>query len=120
VRPIDAADQVDLWKHQIRGRVQYRRKGPCLLSISFDWADEFSNSTCDVQLKPLSPLSSSDPYFGGTVYFGGSIYFGSGTSDAASLIATKGFSPVGRGPAVSIGLSCQTNIRFQIDHIDLM
>jgi hypothetical protein len=55
-------------------------------------------------------------YFGGSDYFGGSIYFDQG-ANAVENIATKGFSLVGKGSTLSLSLSAESTVRFQIDHI---
>jgi hypothetical protein len=102
------------WGSVFRGRIQYRRKGTVPISVEGQWGDEFYTSTCSMNLD--GDVSTTSVYFGGSYYFGGSIYFNQG-ADAVENIATKGFSLVGKGSTLSLSLSAESTVRFQIDHI---
>jgi hypothetical protein len=116
-RVIDANDKVQLMNHIVKGSVQYRRVGACSFSIDFDWADEYNNSTCTVNLKG-PPANDGSSYFGGAMYFGGAWYFG-GTS-FASKISHQQFTPVGKAPSVRLTFSTETNVQYQVDNVELL
>lgn len=100
----------------IAGRVQYRRQGECQLSLIFDWADEFNESQVDITLNG-PPTSDSGSYWGGESYWGGDFYWNKGFS-FAEKIATKGFSPTGRGYTYTIEVYLSTAVYYQVDHIE--
>jgi len=104
------------YKSLIKGRVFYRRKGTCELSIDYEWGDERSLSGNVVPLKASS--SDTGSYFGGGVYFGGNFYFGgAGASDGTPV--SQGFSAVGKGTSVFVTLTVNTSEDFAIDYIEV-
>lgn len=110
-------DQLPTKVEVLTGRVQYRRIGPCELTLEFDWADEYNTSSSNI---PLSgpPASETPSYYGGSSYYSGEFYYSTGTP-FANKISTKGFSPTGRGSTFTMKQYVSTTIRFQIDHVSL-
>ncbi len=100
----------------LSGRVTYRRVGECDIDLEFDWADEYNVSSATITLKG-PPTSDDPPYFGGDSYFGEDIYFNEGFA-FANKISSRGFSPTGKGPGFFLTTSLDTNVRFQVDHIE--
>lgn len=109
--------QIDFRRHIVRGRVQYRRLNVVDLDLTFDWGEEYNDSTATVALKGI-PAGDNGVYFGGTIYFGGSIYFNQGF-EFAEKVSTKGFSPVGKGPGFFLTASVESTREFQVDHIEI-
>jgi hypothetical protein len=97
--------------NRIRGRVEYKRISTCDLQMDFEWADDYSLTTNTVPLE--GPPASDTTYFGGDAYFGGDFYFNEGFQ-YSQRVSTKGFSPVGRGQGVYLGLSVQSTQEFDI------
>ena len=95
----------------LRGRVYYRRLGSVSLLMDFEWADDFAVNRCTVPIDGTS--SETAYYFGGNVYFSGNFYFSQGFQ-LSYRTATKGFSPVGRGPGFYLGLSVSSTMSFDI------
>jgi hypothetical protein len=101
-----------------RARLRYQRVAQCSVSVALEFGDEYHTSTASVTLDgPLTADSAA--YFGGEFYFGDTIYFnmGSGSPGVKSHINT---SFVGRGSVVTKTVSSSTNIRYHIDHIELL
>ena len=109
--------QIDFRRHIIPGRVQYRRLNEVNLNISFDWGEEFSESTCTVILKG-PPTGDTGIYFGGVIYFSEDIYFNQGF-EFAGKVATKGFSPAGKGPGFFLTTAVESTKNFLVDHLEI-
>lgn len=109
--------KIDFRKHGIRGRVQYRRLNEVNLDLTFDWGEEFNESTCTVGLQG-PPTGDNGVYFGGVIYFSQSIYFNQGF-EFAGKVATKGFSPTGKGPGFFLTASVESTKTFLADHIEI-
>jgi hypothetical protein len=116
LRPI-TEQELRLRQMILRGRVQYRRRTPCTLTISATWGDELSMSSADIPLRGAA-AGQAQTVYGGAVYYGGDFYYNAGT-EGLNLIATKGFSLVGKGSSVVLSYSVQTSEPFQIDHVDI-
>ena len=101
----------------ISGRVQYRREGECELSLIYDWADEYNISQADITLSG-PPSTDSGSYWGGESYWSGDYYWNKGFS-FSQKIATKGFSPTGRGHTFIMEVYLSTTVQYQIDHIEI-
>ena len=109
--------QIDFRRHIIDGRVQYRRLNEVNLYITFDGGEEFNESTCTVGLKG-PPTGDTGVYFGGVIYFSESIYFNQGF-EFAGKVATKGFSPTGKGPGFFRTASVDSTKNFLVDHLEI-
>lgn len=109
--------QIDFRKHNIEGRVQYRRLNEVNLSLTFDWGEEFNESTCTVALKG-PPTGDDGVYFGGQIYFSEAIYFSQGF-EFAGKVATKGFSPTGKGPGFFLTSAVESEKNFLVDHLQI-
>jgi hypothetical protein len=109
--------QIDFRRHLISGRLQYRRLNEVTLDITFDWGEEFSESNCSLNLKG-PPTGDTGIYFGGTIYFSEAIYFNEGFTFAGK-VATKGFSPAGKGPGFFLTASVDSEKNFLIDHLEI-
>jgi hypothetical protein len=96
----------------IKGRIDYKRVAANILNMEFEWADDFAITKCAVPLEG-PPVGDSSNYWGGTAYWGGSSYWNSGFF-FSKRVASKGFSPVGRGPGLYIHLYVDTNTTFDI------
>lgn len=101
-----------------KAKVRYERTKQCSVSIGLDWGDEYSNSTSSVNLDG-SHIADTAAYFGGDFYFGDDIYFNvqQGEAGHKSHINT---SMVGRGSVVTMTVSSTHNVRYHIDHIELL
>ena len=111
-------EEIPAQQSQIHGKVRYRRQGACSLDLEFDWSDEYNITTASI---PLSgpPEGDIGAYFGGDVYFGGDIYFSQGF-EFTRQVSTRNFSPTGRAKSFFMTASLETNVNFQIDHIELL
>ena len=108
----DNGNVVDPNKHQIRGRVYYRRVADVDLLMDFEWADDYATNRCTVPLDGPGAADAAS-YFSGSGYFGGSVYFNTGFA-LSQRVSTKGFSPVGRGPGLYISSTVQSTQQFDI------
>lgn len=111
-------DGIKFQQHVTRGSVTYRRVAQAELSIKADWGDSYNSSTATVTLKG-PPASDIALFFGGANYFGGSNYYGQGFRFAA-LASHQNFSNVGRGQTVFFTLSSDSNLRWQVDALDIL
>lgn len=112
---------IDTMGRILVGNVTYRRIAEaCDLSISFDWGDEYNESTAVVTLKG-SPSGIDPIYFSGTganaAYYGGSYYYGRGDAYARKISSQK-FSPTGKGPGFFLTLTLDTSTDFQVDSLE--
>lgn len=98
--------------NRIRGRVEYKRVADVDLIMQFEWADDYSITSCTVPLEG-PPIGDTANYFGGSSYFGGVFYFNTGFF-FSDRISTKGFSPIGRGPGFYLSTSVSTNQDFDV------
>jgi hypothetical protein len=105
-------NQFDTEFNRVRGRVEYKRVADVDLLMKFEWADDYSITSCTVPLEG-PPVGDPANYFGATAYFGGAFYFNSGFF-FSRRISTKGFSPVGRGPGFYLSLSASTSQEIDI------
>lgn len=104
------------WRQKIvDGRIRYRRVGQADVSVTLNWDDELVIPSTTITLKGPT-TGNTNVYFGGTIYFGGSIYFNQGFQFAQS-IATRGFSPVGKGDGFYLDVSAENNVRWDIDSL---
>lgn len=100
-----------------RGRVQYLRIDECDFNITIEFSDEYSASTATVRLKGGNTTTAY--YFGDANYFSGSVYFG--TADTGDrFLSHQNFSNVGRGRVVTTEVSSDTNVRYQVNHVELL
>jgi hypothetical protein len=110
---------LDLKRQILRGEVVYRRVATaCDVTISFDWGDEYNESSSTVTLKG-APTGSSGVYYSGSNYYSGTGSYYSSGSAFANKISTQTFSPTGKGPGCFVRVSLETETDFQIDHIKL-
>lgn len=117
-RYIDAETaQIDLKRHILRGRVQYRRQNEVNLDLTFDWGEEYNESNCTILLKGV-PDNDEGVYFGGTIYFSGQIYFNQGF-EFANKVSTQGYSPVGKGPGFFLTVGVESTKTFLVDHVEI-
>ena len=110
---------LNLMKKVLKGLVTYRRIfGSCDLTVSFDWGDEYNESSSVITLKG-APSGSAGVYYSGTgMYYNGDDYYSQGSA-FAQKISSQSFSPTGRGPGFFVSTSLETTTDFQIDYIDL-
>jgi hypothetical protein len=109
---------LNLMQKMLKGSITYRRVfSPCDVTVSFDWGDEYSETSSVITLKG-APSGSAGVYYGGSAYFGGTAYFSQGSA-YADKISSQTFSPSGKGPGFFCTVSLETDTDFQIDHLDL-
>lgn len=96
----------------ISGRVYYHRISNTNLSMGFEFGDDFTTQPCDVPLKG-PPVTDTGAYYGGEFYFGGDIYFNAGFQ-FTDLIATKGYSPSGKGTGIHLSLTVNSRQNFDV------
>lgn len=118
IRKTRLVEELDTLGSQIHGNVRFRRRGQCNLTLEFDWSDEYNITDVNVPLSGPPPGDTA-VYFGGPVYFGGDFYFSQGFQ-FADQVSTRHFSPTGRSKSFFMTQSIETNVRFQIDHIELL
>ncbi len=111
--------ELDLFRRILQGRVQYRRRTECTLTITATWGDEFNTSYSNIPLKGRPAGSDSPSVYGGGAYYSGDYYYSEGFG-ALNLIATQGFSPTGKGSSVVLSFSVQATTPFQIDYVDIL
>jgi hypothetical protein len=99
------------------GVVRYTRTRSCVVSVEFDWSDEYNTSTSRLTLNQTT-AGLDGPYFGGGFYFGDSVYFGPETA-IAGVKSKKQFSPVGRGEVVNMTVTQSHNVVSRIDNIEI-
>lgn len=110
---------LDLMHQVLRGEVIYRRiNAACDVTISFDWGDEYNESSSTVTLKG-APTGFTAVYYSGSHYYSGSgSYYSSGAA-FAQKISSQSFSPTGKGPGCFVKVSLDTDTDFQIDYLRL-
>ena len=117
LRLTDKLDNMDYRQRIINGRVTYRRIGDCNLTLSFDWPDEYNVSDATVHLKG-PPSGQVAAYYNGSSYYNDIAYYNMGSA-FANKFSSLGFSPTGRSYGVTMSMQIDTNVRFQVDQIDL-
>lgn len=109
---------LNLMKKILEGKVYYRRiVDPCDLTVSFDWGDEYNESSSVIPLKG-APTGSAGNYYGGSSYYNDVAYFAQGGA-YAQKISSQSFSPTGKGPGFFISTSIETDVDFQVDYIEI-
>lgn len=109
---------LNLMKSVLAGLLTYRRFfDSCDVTISFDWGDEYNESSSVVTLKG-APSGSDGVYYSGDAYYGGADYYSEGLA-FAQKISSQSFSPTGKGPGFSLSVSLDTANTFQIDSVEL-
>ncbi|MGI9316751.1 MAG: phage head spike fiber domain-containing protein [bacterium] len=106
------------YENFLEGRVFYRRRGECELSLTFEWGDEKNTTNLVIPLRGKIGASNMN-YFGGgltPIYFGGGEYFGEG--DPVGNPVSGGFSAIGKGSSVFATLQVDTVETFEIDYIE--
>ena len=99
----------------LEGRVFYRRKGECELSITFEWGDEKNTTDLIIPIKGRTGAPETN-YFGGGIYFGDGEYFGEG--EPVGNPVSGGFSAIGKGTSVFADFQIDTVSEFEIDYIE--
>lgn len=109
---------LNLMKSVLAGLVTYRRFfDSCDLTMSFDWGDEYNESSSVITLKG-APSGSDGVYYGGGAYYGGTDYYSEGLA-FAQKISSQSFSPTGKGPGCFVSASIDTVNQFQVDSVEL-
>jgi hypothetical protein len=109
---------LNLMKSILAGLLTYRRLfSTSDVTISFDWGDEYNESSSVITLKG-APSGSQGVYYSGSSYYSGTAYYSQGLA-FAQKISSQSFSPTGKGPGFSCSVSLDTDNDFQIDSIDL-
>lgn len=109
---------LDLMKKVLRGVVAYRRiVGPCDVTVSFDWGDEYNESSSVIPLKG-APSEDAGVYYGLESHYNDEVYHSQGSA-FEQRISSQTFSPTGKGPGFFCTVTIETDTRFQIDSIDL-
>lgn len=110
---------LDLMRSVLHGQVIYRRiSAACDVTVSFDWGDEYNESSSTITLKG-APTGSSAVYYSGLHYYSGAgSYYSSGEA-FAQKISSQSFSPTGKGPGCFVKVSLDTDTDFQIDYLRL-
>ena len=109
---------LNLKKKVLDGLIKYRRVvDPCDVTVSFDWGDEYNESSSVITLKG-APSGSAGVYYGGSEFYNEDAYFAQGSA-FADKISTQTFSPTGKGPGFFITISLETDTDFQIDSLDI-
>ena len=102
----------------LRGNIQYRRLGQMVISLIFDWSNEYNETQCDITLK--GPSSTDAPnYYGGAVYYGGTFYYNEGFA-FDEKVSKQNFSPAGRADGFFLTLYTETDVQYQIDNIKFL
>ena len=108
------------YDNNIMGRITYRRRGVCTLEMTWEWTDEYADTTNVVPLK--DPITLSGTYFWGSTatpsYWGGDTYWATGGVSTAKM-STVGFSAVGKSPSFFLTLSLNTTVNFTILKIEV-
>ena len=106
-----------LYKHILRGAVWYRKSAMANFYIDFQWIEEQSTSTVQIE---LSGPSSADAgaYWGGTDYWSGETYFGQGF-ELSETQTRQNFSPVGKGPGVALTMYATASKQWTVDFLEL-
>ena len=106
---------------QVFGRVQYRRSGAFTLDLTFNWGEEYNETTNALSMK--GPTITGDPNFWGQddFYWNEDDYWNEGTivgdSNTDNQVSTVGFSAVGLSPGFFLTTSCETTVDFVIDKL---
>jgi hypothetical protein len=109
---------LNLMKKILNGMVFYRRiLAECDITLSFDWGDEYNESSSVITLKG-APTNNAGVYFGSGHYYGLGAYYSQGQA-FAHKISSQTFSPTGKGPGFSLTAELDTTTDFQVDYIDL-
>ena len=110
---------IDYIKNIAKGTVQYVRLGECDFNIEFEYSGEYNNSNAAVRLKGQGGLDAS--FWGpgeDQAFWGGNFYWG--TRDKADFyLSHTNFDNVGRGRVMTAVFSTDTNVRFQVNHVEL-
>lgn len=110
-------EKLNLMQRILQGIITYRRIfDPCDVTISFDWGDEYNESSSVITLKG-APTGSAGVYYGGGSYYNGTAYFSQGSA-YANKISSQTFSPTGKGPGFFCTVSLDTDTDFQIDSVE--
>lgn len=116
-RQITESDGHNFMRSVLDGRVRYRRMNEVSLSVTADWADEFSSSTANLILKG-GVAASGVAYYGGEYYYGGSNYYGQPVS-GNDIVSHIKFSCVGKGPGCFLTLSTSQTKQYQVDLLEI-
>lgn len=110
---------IDYIRNIPRGTVQYLRLGECDFNIEFEYSGEYNTSNAAVRLKGLGGVGAhfwgpgDDP-----AYWGGVFYWG--TADKADFfLSHQDFDNVGRGKVMTAVFSTDTNVKYQVNHVEL-
>ena len=101
------------------GKVQYRRVGTdSVLSLAFNWADEFNISNSTVKLNGAT--TGLNPFLWNKVGlgWGGVAYWNSGAQLAGS-VSHQAFSPTGKGDGFYLTLQNVTVSPWKVDNVEL-
>lgn len=100
----------------LSGRVIYRRKGACTLTMDFEWSDNYADSLCQVPL--LGPIVSlGTNFWGGDLYWNDTNYWNAG-GVTEFRVSSAGFSAVGKAPSFFVTLSINSTVDFLVNKIE--
>jgi hypothetical protein len=116
-RSLDERHGINVRSHITHGQIEYRRTSECDISLTMEYGDSYTSSSCAITLKG-PPTAGGAGYYGGANYYGGSSYYSAGFS-FANNVSHQRFSEVGRGSAVSITISSQNSVQYNIDSLDI-
>lgn len=108
------------YDENVMGRITYRRKGECTLEMTWEWTDEYTDSTNAVPLKDLITLAGTN-FWNSTAnptYWGGDSYWNTG-GIPTPRVSTTGFSAIGKGPSFFLTLTLNTTVSFEILKIEV-
>lgn len=108
------------YDENVMGRITYRRTGSCTLEMTWEWTDEYSDSTNAVPLKDQITLAGTN-FWNSTAnptYWGGSTYWNTG-GIFTPRVSTAGFSAIGKGPSFFLTLTLNTTVSFEILKIEV-
>lgn len=113
---------INFAKRTPHGLLTYRRVSTgCNCTISFDWGDEYNESSSVVPI-PGAPTGFTSVYYNGSGYYNGTasvaFYYSQGGA-FSQKISSQTFSPAGRGPGCFISVSLDTASPFQIDSLEV-
>lgn len=117
IRKTRSFDVPNAVRHITRGNVRYRRKDQTNFSMTFDWGDEYAQSTVSMVLKGKT-ANDVGPYFGAGVYFGGSNYFNGGFS-FADRVSHQNWSAVGKARTMIVTLSATSAADYEVLNVEL-
>jgi hypothetical protein len=108
------------YDNNMLGRITYRRRGECTLEMTWEWTDEYTDTTNAVPLKDLITMVGT--YFWGSSatpsYWGGDTYWSTGGVQEPR-VSTVGFSAIGKSPSFFLTLSINSSVNFQILKIEV-